>query len=93
MTAMESKAYGREEEEDLAWRISSLTFLVEDCLGSWGDKEEDAMEAGGEEMIWYTRWSKCCCLMDASVDGAYVMQYVYLQIVLLQGFSWRLVQW
>lgn len=55
MTAMESKAYGREEEEDLAWRISSLTFLVEDCLGSWGDKEEDAMEAGGEEMIWYTR--------------------------------------
>lgn len=54
MIAMENKGYGREEAEGLAWTISSPTFLVEDSLGSWGDKEEDAMEAGGEEKIWYT---------------------------------------
>ena len=54
MIAMENRGYGREEAEALGWTISSLTFLVEDCLGSWGDRAEDAMEAGGEEMIWYT---------------------------------------
>lgn len=53
MIAMENRGYGREEAEGLAWTISSLTFLVEDCLGSL-EGAEDAMEAGGEEMIWYT---------------------------------------
>lgn len=54
MIAMENKGYEREEAEAPGWTIYSLTFLVEDCLGSWGDRAEDAMEAGGEEMIWYT---------------------------------------
>ena len=54
MIAMENRGYGREAVEDLAWTISSLIFLVEDCLGSWGDRAEDATEAGGEETIWYT---------------------------------------
>ena len=54
MIAMESRGYGREEVEGPAWMISSLTFLAEDCLGSWGDRAEDAMEAEGEEMTWCT---------------------------------------
>lgn len=58
MIAMESRVCGREEAVGPAWMISSLTFSVEDCLGSWGDRAEDAMEAGGEEMIWCTLWSK-----------------------------------
>lgn len=52
MIAMENKDYGREEVEDLAWTISSLTFLAEACLVSWGARVEDVMEAEGEEMIW-----------------------------------------
>lgn len=55
MIAMESRDYEREEEEDLAWMISSLTFLVEGCLGLWADRAEGVTEARGEEMIWFTR--------------------------------------
>lgn len=51
MIAMENRAYGREEAVGQAWTISSLTFLAVDYLGSWGDRAEDAMEEGGEEMI------------------------------------------
>lgn len=54
MIAMENRGFGREEAEGLAWTISSLTFLAEDFLGSWGDRAEDAMEAREEGMIWYT---------------------------------------
>lgn len=53
MIDMENRGYGREEVEGLAWTISSLTFLAEVCLGSWGDRAEDGMEARGEEMTWY----------------------------------------
>lgn len=53
MIAMENRVYGREEVEVLAWMISSLIFLVEDCLDSWGGRVEDAMEAGGEERTWF----------------------------------------
>lgn len=55
---MENRGCGREEAEGLAWTISSPTFLAEDCLGSWGDKVEDEMEARGEEMTWCTLSSK-----------------------------------
>lgn len=55
---MENRGYGREEVEGLAWMISSLTFLVEDCLASWGGRAEDGMEARGEGMTWYILWSK-----------------------------------
>lgn len=58
MTNMENRGYGREEVEVLVWMISSLTFLVEDCLGSWGDRAEDEMEARGEGKTWYTLLSK-----------------------------------
>lgn len=53
MIVMENRAYEREEAVGLAWTISSLTFLAEDCLASWGGRAEDAMEAGEEEKIWY----------------------------------------
>lgn len=55
MIAMESRDYEREAEEDLAWMISSPTFLVEDCLGLWVDRAEGETQARGEEMIWFTR--------------------------------------
>lgn len=58
MIDMENRGYGREEVEGLGWTISSLTFLVEDYLGSWGDRAEDGMEARGEEMTWYILLSK-----------------------------------
>lgn len=54
MIAMENRVYGRGEAEGLAWTTSSRTFLAEDCLVSWGGRAEDAMEARGEEMIWFT---------------------------------------
>ena len=53
MIAMESRAYEREVVEALAWMISSLTSLGEDCSASWGGRAEgDATGAGGEERIW-----------------------------------------
>lgn len=55
MIAMENRGYEREVVEALAWMISSPTFLVEDCLGSWADRAEDAMGAEGEAMTWCTR--------------------------------------
>lgn len=54
MIAMENRGYGKEVAEGLGWTISSPIFLAEDCSGSWGDRAEDAMEAGGEGMTWYT---------------------------------------
>lgn len=53
MIAMGNKAYERAVEV-LAWMISSPTFLVEGYLDLGVVKAEAAMEAGGEEMIWYT---------------------------------------
>lgn len=67
--AMENRGCGREEVEGLAWTISSPTFLAEDCLGSWGDKVEDEMEARGEEMTWCTLSSK----LHKSSSGASVV--------------------
>lgn len=49
---MENRGYGREEAEDLAWTISSLIFLAEDCLGSWGGRAEGEMEGRREEKTW-----------------------------------------
>lgn len=54
MTDMENRVYGREEEEDQAWMISSPIFLVEGCLVSWGDRAEDEMVGRGEAKTWCT---------------------------------------
>lgn len=51
---MENRAYGREEEEDPAWTISSPIFLAEGCLVSWGDRAEAEMEERGEARTWCT---------------------------------------
>lgn len=54
MIDMESRAYGREEEEGPAWMISSPIFLVEGYLVSWGDRVEDEMEGREEARTWCT---------------------------------------
>lgn len=58
MIVMENRGYEREEAEDLAWMIFSLIFLAEDFLGSWAGRAEVAMEARGEEKIWFILWSE-----------------------------------